>query len=690
MVLFNRELSWLSFNERVLQEAMDRNVPLVERIHFLGIYSNNMDEFFRVRVANLRRLILIGEKKVDGFEGTPKELYIEIRSIVLKQQNVFEKVYQKILEELSNEGIVQLDENNLNESQKKELYEFFNIKLKHEIVPIILDSKNPFPRLKDYAIYLAIKMFTAEDSKEQYALIQIPHNFPRFYRLKDDEQKKYFILLDDIIRVHLPFIFSIFTFDSIEAHTFKFTRDAELNLDDDIAVSFIEKIARSVKNRKKGEPVRFVYDQKMPKDLLEYLTKSLNLKRGMNIIPGGKYHNFKDFTSFPSFEHPDFLYESRPSNAHPDLENKRSLLKVVLEKDIMLHFPYQRFDYVVDLLREAAIDLKVTSIKINVYRVANHSQVMNALLIAATNGKSVTVVMELQARFDEENNLYWANKLRENGIKVLYGLPDLKIHSKLIQITRKSKGKESFISYIGTGNFNEQSSRIYEDIGYLTADLSISKEIKKVFYLIENHFKRGLFRHLMVSPFNTRRKIIALIENEIAFAKKKKKGLIRLKLNNLVDKEMIGKLYDASKAGVKVELIIRGVCSLVPGIKNQSENIKVISIVDRYLEHARFMIFGNNGNPIYYITSADWMERNLDKRIEVGCPIHSKNLQDELDLIFEFQWKENNKARVIDEKQVNKYRRIRKNEPFHSQEELYKYYMIEPTTDLLDGTLIKD
>lgn len=689
MILFNRELSWLSFNARVLQEAMDDRVPLIERMRFLGIYSNNMDEFFRVRVANIRRLILIGEKKIDGFDGTPKELYLEIRSIVVKQQKEFEKVYQTILEELSNEGIVQLDETNLNISQKEELYEFFNIKLKHEIVPIILDAKNPFPRLKDYAIYLAIKMVSKVDSKVQYALIQIPYEFPRFYRLKDSSDKKYFILLDDIIRVHLPFIFSIFKFDSIQAHTFKFTRDAELNLDDDIEVSFIEKIARSVKNRKKGEPVRFVYDQNMPKDLLDYLTKSLNLKRGMNIIPGGKYHNFKDFTSFPNFERPDFLYEPRPSNAHPDLENKRSLLKVILEKDILLHYPYQRFDYVVDLLREAAIDLKVFSIKINVYRVANHSQVMNALLNAATNGKHVTVVMELQARFDEENNLYWSNKLKDNGVKVLYGLPDLKIHSKLIQITRKSKGKDQLVSYIGTGNFNEKSSRIYEDIGVLTSDAGISKEIKKVFHLIENHFNRGLFRHLMVSPFNTRRKIAGLIENEIAIAKKKKKGLIRLKLNNLVDKAMISKLYEASKAGVKVELIIRGVCSLVPGIKNQSENIKVISIVDRYLEHARFMIFGNDGNPIYYITSADWMERNLDKRIEVGCPIFSEKLQQELDLIFDFQWKENIKARIIDTNQKNKYRKIGNNDPFHSQEELYKYYTTDPLVERLYTTAVR-
>ncbi len=675
MKLFNRELSWLSFNARVLQEAMDKHVPLIERMRFLGIYSNNMDEFFRVRVANIRRLIQIGEKKVDGFDGSPKDLYSTIRSTVLAQQTKFELAYKLILNELEKNNIIKLDENKLTDLQLEELAEFYNIKLKHEIFPIILDSKSSFPRLKDYTIYLAVKMVSVLEVKTHYALIQIPNEFSRFYRLKDTD-KQQFILLDDIIRIHLPNIFSIFNFDSIEAHTFKFTRDAELNLDDDLSSSFIEKITKSLKDRKKGEPVRFVYDQKMPIDLLNYLTKSLNLKRGMNIIPGGKYHNFKDFTSFPNFERSDFLYEPRPPHAHPDLENKRSLIKVILEKDVMLHFPYQRFDYVVDLLREAAIDPKVTSIKINVYRVAKHSQVMNALLNAATNGKDVTVVMELQARFDEQNNLYWSNKLKENGVKVLYGLPDLKIHSKLIQITRKSKGVESFITYVGTGNFNEKTSLIYGDIGLLTSHVTISKEIKKVFNLIENHFNRGLFKDLMVSPFNTRRKIINLIDAEIILAKKNKKGLIRLKMNNLVDKIMINKLYEASNAGVKIQLIIRGVCSLVPGIMNQSENIKVISIVDRYLEHARFMIFGNNGKPIYYITSADWMERNLDKRIEVGCPILCPNLQKELKLIFSYQWRGNSKARIIDEKQKNKYRKIGNDESFHSQEELYKYYTI--------------
>jgi len=673
MNLFNRELSWLSFNERVLQEAMDKRVPLIERMRFLGIYSNNLDEFFRVRVANLRRIIMVGEKSVDGFNGTPKKLYATIRSEVVKQQTLFASAYHEILEELKSHNIEQLDENSLNETQLKELYDFYNLDLKHEIVPIILTAKTPFPRLKDYAIYLAVKMI--KDEKEQYALIKIPKEYSRFYLFKG-EGKNNFILLDDIIRVHLPQIFAIFEFDTIEAHTFKFTRDAELDLDDDIAISFIEKIEKSIKNRKKGEPVRFVYDENMPSDLFKYLVKSLNLKTGMNLIPGGKYHNFKDFTSFPDFGHKELLFEKKEPSAHPLLESQKSLIKVIFKQDILLHFPYQKFDYVVDLLREAAIDPKVTTIKINVYRVAKNSQVMNALMNAVSNGKEVFVVMELQARFDEENNLYWSNRLKENGARVLHGLPQLKIHSKLIQIRRVSKGKEQFINYIGTGNFNEKTSKIYGDLGLLTASPIISREIKKVFHLIDNHFKRGLFRHLMVSPFNTRRKTNSLIQEEINLAKKGKDGLIRIKMNNLVDKEIIEKLYQASNAGVKIELIIRGICCLVPGIKNQSKNIKVISIVDRYLEHARFMIFGNGGKPIYYITSADWMERNLDKRIEVGCPILDENIQKELDLIFEYQWRGNNKARIIDAKQKNSYR-TKTNESWHSQRELYKHYAID-------------
>jgi polyphosphate kinase len=672
MELINRELSWLAFNERVLQEAMDPKVPVVERMRFLGIYSNNLDEFFRVRVANLRRIIGVQKKQIEGYSGTPTELYNEIRKTVMKQQLKFESTYQQLLSELEKHSIFHVDDTNCSETMLVELSNYFHTKLKHAIVPIILEKTTPFPRLKDSSIYLAVRMLSENKKTVKFALIKIPSEFPRFYRIKEG-QKEYVLLLDDIIRLHLKNIFSIFEFDTVEAYTFKFTRDAELNLDDDLAFTLIEKIEKSLKQRKKGKPVRFVYDEKMPKDLLDHLLKSLNLKFGINTIPGGKYHNFKDFMSFPSFEHPEFLFPAQPPVNHPDLEGQKSLIKTILAKDILLHFPYQRFDYVVDVLREAAIDPKVTSIKINVYRVATHSQIMNALMSAVLNGKNVTVVLELQARFDEENNVFWANNLRENGAKVIYGVQDLKVHSKLMQITRISNRQEQLITYVGTGNFNEKTALIYSDISLLTANIAISREVKKVFRLLENNLDRGIFKELIVSPFNTRRKFNALIDQEIAFAKKDLPAFIRIKINNLTDPKLIDKLYEASQAGVKIQMIIRGICGLVPGVKGMSENIKVISLVDRYLEHARFFIFRNNGNPIYYISSADWMERNLDKRIEVACPIVDHKIQLEIDTVFNYQWKGSVKVREIRKDLKNTYRRP-KAKPFHAQVELYNYY----------------
>ncbi|MFM8242039.1 MAG: polyphosphate kinase 1, partial [Crocinitomicaceae bacterium] len=498
MNLINRDISWLGFNERVLQEATDDTVPLVERMRFLGIYSNNMDEFFRVRVANLRRLTTFKKQKIDGFNGSPEELYKEIRDIVLKQQEKFKAAYEQIVTEFSQNGVRVINEKQLSEAQLLFLKQYFISELKHEIFPLILDKKNEFPKLRDYAIYLAIKL---EDNKGKirYALIQIPSEPGRFVILPNEESKDV-ILLDDIIRIHLKDIFSIFQPVIAEAFTFKFTRDAELDLDDDLTTTFIEKIEKSLKQRKKGIPVRFVYDSKMPKDLLEFLLKSLELKFGLNTIPGGRYHNFKDFMRFPDFNNPDFLFKNQPPNEHPKLKNVQSIINVIENEDILLHFPYQRFEHVVDLLREAAIDPKVRRIKINIYRVARNSDVMKALLAAVFNGKDVTVVMELQARFDEENNLYWSDRLKEFGARVIYGVPGLKVHSKLLQITRISGKKEQFISYIGTGNFNERTSTIYTDVALLTANREIALEVKRVFRLIENNLERGTYKHLLVSP----------------------------------------------------------------------------------------------------------------------------------------------------------------------------------------------
>jgi polyphosphate kinase len=672
MKIINRDISWLSFNERVLQEASDARIPLIERMRFLGIYSNNLDEFYRVRVANIKRVMSFDKNITLNNKGTAQKLYAEIRDIVMKQQKTFEKTYQQIIKELDDNNILLINDQSLSKKQIKQLDAYYNLILKHAIVPIILDKKTSFPVIKDSSIYLAIKI-VGKDKKNKYALIQIPSDFSRFYRLDADE-KEYFILLDDIIRFYLKNIFKIFEFEEINAYTFKFSRDAELNLDDDYSETLIEKIEKSLKQRVKGKPVRFVYDEKMPEDLLNHLLKSLDLTKNENANPGGKYHNFKDFISFPSFGHSEFKFSEQIPCIHPEMEHVKSLIETIADKDILLHFPYQRFDYIVDTLREAAIDPTVKSIKINVYRVAKQSQIMNALIAAINNGKKVTVFLELQARFDEENNLNWANKLKEHGAKVLFGMQHFKVHSKLIQIARQIDGKEQLISYIGTGNFNEKTSLIYGDLGLLTANPTLGNEVKKVFRLLENNMDRGIYRELLVSPMNTRRKLIALIDKEIKLAENKKKASIKIKLNNLTDPKIIDKLYRASQAGVKIDMIIRGVCCLIPGVKDLSENIRVISIVGRYLEHARFFIFENDKNPSYFISSADWMERNFDKRIEVGCPIYDKSIQNELDFIFEQQWNDTVNARHVCKDQKNTFIKSNGDKPFNAQLALYNYY----------------
>jgi polyphosphate kinase len=670
MNLINRELSWLSFNERVLQEAMDPTVPLTERMRFLGIYSNNLDEFFRVRVANLKRMIVVKNEKAQGFKGTAEDLYIEIRKVVLKQQQLFENAYEQIKSEFQKDNIHFIDESACTTLELKELDDFFHEQLKHAIFPILLDKKRPLPKLRDYSIYLGAKIVSK--TKVRYALIQIPTEYSRFFILRKGEQTNV-ILIDDIIRLYLNEIFAVYQAEQIEAYTFKFTRDAELDLDDDLSLSFFEKIEKSLKQRKKGQPVRFVYDAQMPNDLLLFLLQQLNLKKGVNTIPGGRYHNFKDFIRFPDFSNTSYRFQPQIPSPHPDFINCKSLISKINSKDVLLHFPYQQFDHVVDLLREASLDAKVKEIKINIYRVAKNSEVMNALLACIFNGKQVTVIFELQARFDEENNLWWSNRLKEYGANVIYGLQNLKVHSKLLQIKRSSEGKINYITYIGTGNFNEATAGIYTDLGLLTADKEISLEVSRVFGMLENNLERHAFRHLLVSPFNTRRKLMALIEREIKFAKAKKPAHIRLKFNNLTDIKMIDKLYAASKAGVKIELIIRGICCLKPGVKGLSDNITAISIVDRYLEHARFFIFSNNGNPEYFISSADWMERNLDQRVEVGTILKDPAIQQQIDLIFEYQLKGSVKARSISADYKNAYSK-RNLPPFHAQRELYEHY----------------
>jgi polyphosphate kinase len=538
----------------------------------------------------------------------------------------------------------------------------------------MLERKRKFPRLRDKEIYLAVKMISGKKNKIRYALIQIPSQHKRFITL-DRADKTYVLILDDLVRLYMRQIFSIFEVSQIEAYTFKFTRDAELNIDDDFSISMYDKMEESIKQRKKGEPLRFVYDQTMDPNLLTFLKKAIGVSSEDHIAPGGRYHNFKDLMKFPDFGRSDFIYPKQNPLEDKEFVHENSVIKTILEKDVFLHYPYQKFDHLVDLLREAAIDPKVREIKINIYRVARRSQVINALINAIKNGKMVTVVVELQARFDEENNMYWSNIMREHGAKLIFGVPGLKVHSKLIQITRVEGKKEQLITHVGTGNFNGDTAKLYSDFSLFTSKPEVSKEVKKVFNLLENNIERGIYKSIFVSPFNTRRKFIELINKEIKNSKKGIPASIDLKLNSLVDSKLINKLYDASKAGVKIRIIVRGICCLIPGKIGLSENIEVKSIIGRYLEHHRFFIFHNEGKPNYYISSADWMTRNLDKRIEVTAPILDEAIQNEIQDVFDIMWRDNVKARIIDEFQRNKYVRPQEGEDLHnSQEELFEYY----------------
>ena len=677
--LINREISWLSFNERVLQEAMDKSNPLIERLRFLGIFSNNLDEFFRVRVASVKRMIKYGKGLKQLLHDNPSEILEQINEIVLTHQQKFEQVFESIKEELAQNDVYFINEKELTEEQGKYVKNFFKENVRQTLVPLILDKKRPFPEVKGKSIYLAIKLYNdLLDNEVMYALIEIPaKDIGRFVLLPEKDGKKYIILLDDVIRYCLDDVFDIFNFKHYDAYTIKFTRDAELDIDnDDISESVVERLEKSLKNRKKGEPVRFIYDAKMPYDLLNFIITKNKISKEDTIIPAGRYHNFKDFMSFPDIGLPNSTFKPLKPLEHPFIESKRNIFEAVFEKDILLAYPFQRFDYIIELLGEAAMHPKVTSIKINIYRLANRSKIVNALINAAKNGKKVTAVIELQARFDEENNIKWAEILQDNGVKVIFGVPGLKVHSKLILITLKNNRKTQRIAHIGTGNFHEGTAKIYTDLSLLTTDTAITNEVNKVFRFFKTNYERSLYRKLQVSPFNVRRKLNLLINREIKNAKAGKPAYIILKLNNLVDEEMIKKLYDASKAGVKITLIIRGICSLVPGVKGWSENIKAVSIVGRFLEHSRVLIFCNNGNEEVYITSADWMHRNLSRRVEVGVPVQSKEIAGVIRKMIDMQLNDDDKARIIDAEQKNEYVKGKKGK-FNSQIETYKYFLTQ-------------
>lgn len=672
--IINRELSWLSFNERVLQEAEDPRVPLVQRMRFLGIFSNNLDEFFRVRVATVQRVINLGKSAREVIGGKPKKVLNEIQKTVVSQHDRFDAAFKNILKELEKENIYLVDDKKLNKSQGVFVTEYFRSQVRPSLVPIMINGPEDFPYLREKSIYLAIKFERKRANNEpKYALIEIPDAVSRFLVLPQRGDKKFIIILDDIIRYCLREIFSIFKFNDVKAFTIKITRDAELDIDNDVSRSLLEKISRSIKQRKRGEPVRLVYDATMSRDLIQLAKTALDLDETDSLMAGARYHNFKDFMAFPNIGGPNLLYEPAPPIPLKELPPHESVLKMMKQKDIMLHFPYQSFNYIIDLLREAAIDPQVRSIKITIYRLAKKSKVVNALINAARNRKNVTVVMELQARFDEEANIRWTDIMQEAGINIIFGVPGLKVHSKLCLIEREEDGKKVHYANLATGNYHEGTSTVYSDTSLLTADPRITSEVNRLFNFFKNNYKTYDYKHLIVSPLYMRKKMVKLIEREIKNAKEGKEAFIVLKLNSLVDPEMIEKLYEASNAGVKISLIIRGICSLVPGIPEQSENIEAVSIVDKYLEHSRILIFGNGGEKEYYISSADWMIRNLDYRVEVACPIYDKDVQEQLQKMIDIQLSGNTKARILDETQANKYKEPMNTKRVRSQDDFYFY-----------------
>lgn len=674
----NREISWLLFNERVLQESADPKVPLIERMRFLGIFSNNLDEFFKVRYATVKRIFDAGKtgKSVLGGEKA-KDLLEEITKTVIYQQSKSLGILKKVQEELEKENIFVVKETGLSESQKEFVKKYFSQKVSPKLMTIILSNTTKFPMLKDTAAYLAVRMLLKDGSGEKikrFALIEIPKGIDRFVVLPKEGDKDYVIILDDLIRYSLDSIFTMFDYEEISAHMIKITRDAELDIDNDLSKSFIEKISSSVEHRKISDPVRFVYDQSIGADTLSYLKEKMEVEDTDSIIPGGRYHNRRDYMGFPSFGRQDLLYDEIKPLPIKGLNTEGSILGSIAKKDYLLYTPYHTFSYIIKLLREAALDPKVKTIKITVYRLANNSQVAASLINAVKNGKHVTVQIELQARFDEQANIEYAEQLQAEGVKLIFGVPGLKVHSKICIVEREEEEGLKRYGFVSTGNFNESTAKIYTDYTLFTAHDGILKELNKVFDFFETTYKINKYKHLIVSPHYTKSTFIHLIDREIENAQEGKEAYIKIKMNSFTSYKMIDKLYEASSAGVKIQLIIRGVCCLIPGIKGVSENIEAISVVDKFLEHSRVFIFGNNGASKMYISSADWMTRNLDNRVEVGCPIYDEDIKEEILDTFDISWRDNAKARVFSEKQDNAYK-YSNDGSNRSQFVAYEYYL---------------
>lgn len=673
-----RDISWLSFNSRVLQEAADETVPLRERIRFLGIFSNNLDEFFRVRVATLKRMIAVGNKGNMHLEDSPGKILEEIQEKVIEQQKEFDRIWNEILRELKKQKIFLINDKQLNRVQQKFITTYFNDEIRSNIVPLMIESMQGFPTLNDKSIYLACRLSKKDKGiPQRFALVSVPaRRLPRFVILPSRQNETHIILLEDVIRFCLPFIFSFFGYDVFSSHIIKVTRDAEIDIDNDVATSLMEKIEKGIKNRKKGKPVRFVFDKEIDASLLTYLVKRLELSEKDNLIPGQRIHNFKDFINFPESVFENKNTRKKPF-VHPDLKNVNRVSEIVLKKDVLLNFPYHSYDSVTDLLREAAIDPQVTSIKITCYRLAPNSKIINAITNAVRNGKQVTAVIELRARFDEEANLEWKEVLEEAGAKVLIGVPDLKVHCKLCLIKKVVDDKVLHYGFVSTGNLNERTALVYGDHCLLTADKNIMADVNRIFHYLEQPRARLRFlracKTLMVSPVSMRKQLVQLISKEIRSAKLKKPAAITLKLNSLSDELLIDKLYEAAKAGVEIKMVVRGIFCMLTENKKYKQPPHAISIIDEYLEHARVMIFHNDGDEKVYISSADWMVRNIDHRVEVACPVFNKDIQKQLTDIMQIQLSDNIKARKLDNQLENQYINPRNRKKIRSQVETYNY-----------------
>ncbi|HOH37828.1 MAG TPA: polyphosphate kinase 1 [Spirochaetota bacterium] len=666
-----KEISWISFNARVLQEANDPGVPLMQRIKFLGIYSSNLDEFFEIKVATLNRFAPLGKKAYPLIGGDPKKILAEIQDIMWTRHLEFDTCFSNIITELEKRNVFFMNEKNLNDEQKRFIKVYFNETVRPKIFPVMLGKNIVLPPLRDRSVYLMVKLSNSTEKKDQYSLIEVPSGLiPRFIVLPRDGEKKCVIFLDDVIRFGLSDIFSPFGYDTFEAYDIKMTRDAELDLGDDLGESLLNKVSKSLKKRHSGAPVRISYDSTVPEDMLSYFLKKMNLKRNETFVPGGRYHNFKDFMRFPNILPSEDSDIRREPIFHRQLLSESSIMSVIRKRDVMLHFPYNSFNMIIDLLREASMDTNVTEIKITLYRVAKDSSISNALINASKNGKKVTVLMEIQARFDEDNNIYWANLMKEEGVNVILGIAGLKVHSKLCMITRRENSAFKNYCIIGTGNFNEETARQYTDHYLLTSDKRITSEISELFDFFVMNFRHHSYRNLIVAPFNMRDEFKRLIKNEIRNAESGVDAEIFIKVNNLVDREMIKYIRRAAESGVKVRLLVRGMFSLV--LDSSTANIEARGLIDRYLEHSRVYFFANGGNELCYISSADLMSRNLDNRIEVSVPVYDNAIRNELRDILEISWKDNVKSRILDESLSNKYYRGGEVKT-RSQDEIYGY-----------------